>query len=937
MKTSGAKEDLESRIFGEEVKEEEVKEEEAAANEEEEEAEEIDLDDLDDLLYERMEGQYKEHHDEAASSDSRETTAKKIAARRGSSGELKDEEGAGEFDEEASDHGDGVIDRTEARLKDDRHYAPPPSPGRDDQHPRSLSRKELAARLVEMLARSEQVDVTLLAEYNDTFRDNSFSAESVLSAPDPEALDRQEQVGPGPGAFRVVPGRYVERASEAYTSSDDSFERHEDGPAPPPPPVMRAESSDARTFLVEANLVEEEPNEPAPAPLLVEATPIRRKRQLAISALLALTVIVMLIGLSVGLTSRSTPPLTPAPASAPTRAPEDISLLRAAMPPYTQDSLRNESSPQRRAYEWATEVDQVPMMEAPTDVTRRLERMVRRFALATLFYATGGDSVWTYQRGWLNSTTSECQWLGCSCYTNEAKGCSADQLDEINLASNMMQGSLPREIGLLSSLVFLSLRDNELTGAIPSTVGNLTNLGTLDLSYNRLTVLPTTIGLLSALSSLDASWNSFSGGFRIEICQLSALVSLSLQCGTRNRDGCSSGTGLTGPIPTELGRLSRLTALDLSWNQLSRIPTEIGLLNNLLSLDFTVNALAGTIPLEIGLLSALTFLDVSVNLLSSSMPTQLGRLTELEYFDLYNNLLTGPIPTELGQLSRITRLDLSDMRLNSTIPTHLGRLSKLQSLGIGQDSWDVACELTGPIPTEFAVLSSLRSLRLSSTRLNSTIPTEIGLLVKLEDLTLSNNSLIGPIPTEIGRLSALSYLDVSYNNLRLTIPTELSFLTKLESIDLSSNALTGAIPTEISKLASLSSLDSSSNLLNWTIPTHLGLLTALESIDISDNSMSGTIPSELGRLSALTRLFLSSNQLTSTIPTELGLLTGLQLVLLGRNGLTGSVPSEVCQLTMDGFSILVFVDCREVACDCNCFCAENAADDSYGYYGDGAE
>jgi Leucine-rich repeat (LRR) protein len=834
-----------------------------------------------------------------------------------------------------------LVHRVEHQRNDDRsetidlHLAP--------------ARIELAERLTELISRGAQLDETLIREYNEAFRLEGLSS----SMASPASLESQRAVRSVPGAFRVVPGRSVERASAMYTSSEDSVHSRNEVSAPSPP-ALSAQSSDNRTLLVEANLVGEEEDESHSATILVEAKPIRRVRQLAIIAAVVVA-IALIVGLSVGLTTKqSSLPTTPPPTPAPTSQLDE--LFRRNLPQYTVDSLGDASTPQSRAYEWVTEVDDVPRGDAQGDEELLVERMKQRFALATLYYATGGENSWTNKEGWLNATAHECSWSGCCCSTqcsyfgsDDTASNGARELVQLSLPSNGLQQSLPLEIGLLLTLTSLSLRENNLRGSLPSTLDSLTNLLSLDLYSNWLTSLPTTIGRLASLSSLDAGYNSFTGGFPIEICQLSTLVSLSLHCGARAGDGCSSGTGLTGPLPTELGRLSQLTALDLSWNQLSTTPSEIGLLTNLLSLNLEINALAGTIPVEIARLSKLTSLSVSSNLLSSSMPTELGLLIKLEYLRLQSNSLTGPIPTELGQMSGIMSLDLMDNQFNSTIPTHLGRLRKLQSLGIGQYFSDVACELTGPIPTEFAVLSSLTSLVLSSTRLNSTIPTEIGLLVKLEDLTLSNNSLIGPIPSEIGRLSDLSSLDISSNNLRLTIPTELSFLTKLQSIDLSSNALTGAIPTVISKLASLSSLDSSSNLLNWTIPTHLGLLTALDFIDLSDNSISGTIPTELGQLSDLTNLFLSSNKLTSTIPTELGVLTGLQLVLLGRNGLTGSIPNEVCQVQLtppepaDDFfpsptsPLSIVVDCEEVACDCNCTCPDDIVDDFYGHYGDGAE
>ena len=67
---------------------------------------------------------------------------------------------------------------------------------------------------------------------------------------------------------------------------------------------------------------------------------------------------------------------------------------------------------------------------------------------------------------------------------------------------NLLEGSLPTHLGILTSVMLLSLGDNTFTGMIPSELGLLTNLshallldrnqlyGTIPVSYTHLT-LPT--------------------------------------------------------------------------------------------------------------------------------------------------------------------------------------------------------------------------------------------------------------------------------------------------------------------------------------------------------------------------------------------------------------------------------------------------------------
>ncbi len=123
---------------------------------------------------------------------------------------------------------------------------------------------------------------------------------------------------------------------------------------------------------------------------------------------------------------------------------------------------------------------------------------------------------------------------------------------EIYLGGRGLSGTIPKELGNLSSLTLLSLSENELTGTIPTELGNLSNLMGLDLGGNQLSgPIPTELGNLSNLMGLDLGGNQLSGGIPTELGNLSNLEWLLLW-----------GNQLSGPIPTELGNLSKLIGLD---------------------------------------------------------------------------------------------------------------------------------------------------------------------------------------------------------------------------------------------------------------------------------------------------------------------------------------------------------------------------------------
>jgi len=133
--------------------------------------------------------------------------------------------------------------------------------------------------------------------------------------------------------------------------------------------------------------------------------------------------------------------------------------------------------------------------------------------------------------------------------------------------------------------------------------------------------------------------------------------------------------------------------LDLFDYQLTgSIPPEIGELTNLTYLRLSYNDLTGEIPSWIGNLTSLTLLDLGSNLLSGEIPSEIGNLTNLERLELLNNQLSGEIPSEIGSLTNLTELWLGWNQLSGEIPSEIGSLTNLTALGLYNN------QLTGEIP-----------------------------------------------------------------------------------------------------------------------------------------------------------------------------------------------------------------------------------------------
>ncbi len=312
---------------------------------------------------------------------------------------------------------------------------------------------------------------------------------------------------------------------------------------------------------------------------------------------------------------------------------------------------------------------------------------------------------------------------------------------------------------------------------------------------------------------------------------------------------------------------------------------------NVTKLDLYFNNLNGMLPSEIGNLTNLIFLNISWNnKLMGEIPPQIGNLIKLKELSISNNQLSGVIPKEIGKLTLLERLSLGSNQLTGAIPIEVTNLTKLKDISLSQN------QLSGEIPPEIGNLTNLTGLSIGNNKLTGAIPKSIGNLIKLQNIFMGGNQFTGELPVEIGNLINLRFLYLGSANLTGNLPLELGNLISLETLLLNNNKLTGLIPSELGNLVNLRRLDLGNNTLTGAIPPELGNLINIEDLRLEKNKLTGEIPSELGNLSGLVDLYLYENNLTGGVPVKLGSLNKLENLYLNNNQLSGKIPTTIKEI-----------------------------------------
>jgi len=226
----------------------------------------------------------------------------------------------------------------------------------------------------------------------------------------------------------------------------------------------------------------------------------------------------------------------------------------------------------------------------------------------------------------------------------------------LDLSFNSVAGTLPTELGRLSSIDRITWNDNQLVGTIPTQIGEINRpalsreLDQIMLANNALSgSVPTELAAHSELSMVDMRNNSLAGTLPTEVGSLSNLAVLHVHDNAR----------LSGTLPGAMTPMQQLHYLDASRTRLSgTLPPGLGSLPLLHSIQIQTAALSGTIPAELTDVYVLRMLRLADNQLVGNLPEQVGKLRNLLHLDVYNNSMSGDVPPSIRELGNLEELYL---------------------------------------------------------------------------------------------------------------------------------------------------------------------------------------------------------------------------------------------------------------------------------------
>ncbi|XP_028772696.1 probable LRR receptor-like serine/threonine-protein kinase At1g53430 [Neltuma alba] len=271
----------------------------------------------------------------------------------------------------------------------------------------------------------------------------------------------------------------------------------------------------------------------------------------------------------------------------------------------------------------------------------------------------------------------------------------------------------------------------------------------------------------------------------------------------------------------------------------------------------------GVIPAELGDLTQLNIIDLTYNYLNGAIPTYFTRIP-ITNLSIVGNRISGSIPSVFGEIATLQELALEDNQLGGHLPQSFGNLSNLRRLLLSANNF------TGTIPETFGNLKNLTDFRIDGSTLSGKIPSFIGNWTECIYLNMQGTGMEGPIPSTISLLKNLKELRVSdlSGNTTMKFP-DLKDMKSLQRLVLRNCSITGEIPKYIGEMKDLKTLFLTNNYLSGKIPEWV--VENREYIDLSYNNFTEVSTSNCQNLQVNLASSLSSSGTNATFCFKKGL------------------------------------------------------------------
>ena len=369
------------------------------------------------------------------------------------------------------------------------------------------------------------------------------------------------------------------------------------------------------------------------------------------------------------------------------------------------------------------------------------------------------------------------------------------------------------------------------------------------------------------------------------------------------------GCGLL-KVPFEVVRMSELTALDLSNNQIKALPRMMMPLLETLVLDRNgFSAVPRTIYEDLTCIARLSLMDNPI----VRLPTNIGDMPMIRNLDMNVNFQLESPPTivmsqglqlrflkSMRHSERTGSLDLSNFSLTE-VPHEIGkrwsehpefhnlhtlklRNNRLLDIDQGVDKYrnvvslDLRENRVTRLPKQFGVMLHLIELYLDNNELRE-LPKSMKSMTKLVTLTADQNEIYN-WPWCLEYLTSLTELHLDHNQIE-NVPAVCSTLHALRELHLSGNKIR-TLPVEVNGWSSLTELKMDKNCLPH-LPETLGQLENLEFMSFAGNDIDA-FPTEVGNWVQMKSLDLSGNKIPY-LPEAICNSTSLKKLLLEGNPL----------------------------------------------------